>query len=659
MIGLLRRFFESGRYPLVSYSRFPCRMQGFVDRPRTITYHKTAFDGEGASGTIVVRSVAQDFRQTRAWAKKLGVPYAGQSLGVFASTVLEVLLSRRNRRYLVDAEKEALLVKQGRKCALCGDDLERPEFDHTIALCKGGTNSPDNFQALCTACHAEKSKSERNRTTLGYLESRFNKDVYDKYVLSPSPPCMVYQNPGAKEYACRDVPVKDHLAVDVIGSRRMALYHATSLPVFTPLDDIRAVGPDQGELPDLVYVDKPVDVSDLESLLAALPYHGPAWYHRSAIGYCLHTFRLEWPDLRYGIASSGRVSGESVREAMDAMSDAWEGVPLDGPRNDPRKRSINSMVGVWGTKPESARLSVSFSFHSQDLNTNLKPCKERRVETGVFDMPNLMMQTVIREVLNPGSYRPLYDLCLCTEHVRLAQCRQVLKDIYKLQRLPLSFMAVTVDGLIWQKPRKNSTAEKIREILGGMTLEHLPQLDDYVRTELRMPGPQQKRLRMAARYPITSHRRGPVRVVRVEHPKEKQHLRGEYDMHKCTRDWSFQPRDLSWRDVDLEQARKIVVAEGGSLLVRGIAGTGKSYFIREELIPALRLQGKRVTVVAKTHAAAAVVDGDTCDHFAWKHIREGGTSADVIWSTRSRCWNLGSSATSATPASAGHPSSGF
>ena len=41
-----------------------------------------------------------------------------------------------------------------------------------------------------------------------------------------------------------------------------------------------------------------------------------------------------------------------------------------------------------------------------------------------------------------------------------------------------------------------------------------------------------------------------------------------------------------WTDVNEEQARDIVVA-GGSILVRGIAGTGKSHFIREALVPAL------------------------------------------------------------------------
>ena len=35
--------------------------------------------------------------------------------------------------------------------------------------------------------------------------------------------------------------------------------------------------------------------------------------------------------------------------------------------------------------------------------------------------------------------------------------------------------------------------------------------------------------------------------------------------------------------------------------------------------------------MAKTHNAAWVASGDTCDHFAHRYIREGGTAANVIW----------------------------
>ena len=102
-------------------------------------------------------------------------------------------------------------------------------------------------------------------------------------------------------------------------------------------------------------------------------------------------------------------------------------------------------------------------------------------------------------------------------------------------------------------------------------------------------------------------------------------------MARCARDWHFEPPEKEWNDLSEGDAIAAVVDEGQSIFVTGIAGTGKSHLIRERLVKPLRERGLRVIALAKTHAAAAVAEGDTMDHFAWKHIREGGTSVDVVW----------------------------
>jgi len=208
--------------------------------------------------------------------------------------------------------------------------------------------------------------------------------------------------------------------------------------------------------------------------------------------------------------------------------------------------------------------------------------------------------------------------------VRLAQCHQVLQAVYKIQRLPPAFLAATTDGIIWTKPRKNTTAELMKSLLEGMTFEVMPRLEAYVRDQLSQPEPQQKRLRAGELYPLTCTRAVAKAAVRVEAPKACQHLRGAYDLQKCARGWHVEPLQKAWRELSASEALEHVNA-GGSLFVRGIAGTGKSHLIRETLIPALKAQGKKVIALAKTHAAAAVAEGDTVDHFAWKHVREGGT----------------------------------
>ena len=66
------------------------------------------------------------------------------------------------------------------------------------------------------------------------------------------------------------------------------------------------------------------------------------------------------------------------------------------------------------------------------------------------------------------------------------------------------------------------------------------------------------------------------------------------------------------------------------MAVVGIAGVGKSHLIRA-CVKALEESGKTVRIVAKTHAAAEVAGGSTCDSFAYRYIREGCTGVDIVW----------------------------
>jgi hypothetical protein len=143
--GLLCRFLLSKRYPRVTKLRY-----GSSDKPHQLLYHKIPKFDNGA-GTITVRSHARDVSTTAAWAKRLDVPYAGQSLGPFTGVVLDALLRRRQRRYLADSEKRLLREQQRNSCSLCGDTLGSDViFDHAIPLHQmTQEQSLDSFQAIC------------------------------------------------------------------------------------------------------------------------------------------------------------------------------------------------------------------------------------------------------------------------------------------------------------------------------------------------------------------------------------------------------------------------------------------------------------------------------------------------------------------------------
>ena len=53
-------------------------------------------------------------------------------------------------------------ASQSWKCNNCYDQLKSTfHIDHIIPICRGGTNSEDNLQALCVECHAQKTQKER------------------------------------------------------------------------------------------------------------------------------------------------------------------------------------------------------------------------------------------------------------------------------------------------------------------------------------------------------------------------------------------------------------------------------------------------------------------------------------------------------------------
>ena len=90
---------------------------------------------------------------------------------------------------------------------------------------------------------------------------------------------------------------------------------------------------------------------------------------------------------------------------------------------------------------------------------------------------------------------------------------------------------------------------------------------------------------------------------------------------------TFDPPEFE--DVDEEQAKEMAL-RGQSVLMLGVAGTGKTYFTKE-IVRELREQGKQVIVIAKTHAAVQNAEG-TCaaTSFCHKYVKNGTCSADTI-----------------------------
>jgi hypothetical protein len=85
----------------------------------------------------------------------------------------------------------------------------------------------------------------------------------------------------------------------------------------------------------------------------------------------------------------------------------------------------------------------------------------------------------------------------------------------------------------------------------------------------------------------------------------------------------------AWRDLGEVEAEERVL-RGESLLLLGIAGTGKTHFI-QGVVERLRHSGKRMDVISKTHTASRRAGGATADHWVRRHVLHGSASCDYLW----------------------------
>ena len=172
-------------------------------------------------------------------------------------------------------------------------------------------------------------------------------------------------------------------------------------------------------LPDLIYVDKAaLQPHDPTSLMCAMPYLGPGWYPKVSVECCLHTHKLEWSDLKWGITASAHYPGDAIRAALDILESSWSDVSLENPKGEPWRRSINFMIGVWSMR---GRVHIKSLFSYGDVGEELwDDCWKT---PDAYGAKGLMEFRRVTQVETSATFRPLYDLCPGTEHVRLAQAR--------------------------------------------------------------------------------------------------------------------------------------------------------------------------------------------------------------------------------------------
>lgn len=70
--------------------------------------------------------------------------------------------SRKQRRFATKQQRDAVLIAQDFRCAICSLELKDGfELDHRLPYALGGVTDVSNLQAVCKSCHRLKTASER------------------------------------------------------------------------------------------------------------------------------------------------------------------------------------------------------------------------------------------------------------------------------------------------------------------------------------------------------------------------------------------------------------------------------------------------------------------------------------------------------------------
>jgi 5-methylcytosine-specific restriction enzyme A len=130
--------------------------------------------------------------------------------------------------------KEMVLEKSKKKCAGCKCVLKKYEIDHIRPLANGGTNQIDNPQALCKACHQDKTANENEQgqyVKFSDTESCFNNTVQE-----------IMNNVLSHVYAfvepIREPTTKKLFTIDINKCRRnILLNHKHDYCIFNVMDE--------------------------------------------------------------------------------------------------------------------------------------------------------------------------------------------------------------------------------------------------------------------------------------------------------------------------------------------------------------------------------------------------------------------------------------
>jgi len=401
---------------------------------------------------------------------KKNLTYGGESPG--ASTNKAILMGLSHGRIEINkTERTKILEEQKGVCQICNEEiaLESAEFDHILAVSRGGLNNRENLRALCQSCHRDKTSREQLDTCP--MTSH----------LCPESARIFGQCSSSKPaiLAIRDMP-RPGLCVDVIKCRTKAFEdNIYEYPVYCPLD--RVVPATNGLLFDYSYVDKGEEAPwDAERYVNLLPYQGPRFYHRAAVEFLLTYKKITWDDIKLGFQASAHLKADFMARSIQDVRSIWESVADE-------RTAKEALNAAWGVM--SIREHLTYSVATTDCGDDvvgrfggIPPCQK-----DVFELPDGM----IRDYIHIQTYdtyatlTPIHQMCLDLELVRVAQALHILY----LQGVLYSEICELRTDAVYVCPAKKKEAA-IRDAFASTEQHHLCEL------KLLRPEPRLGKLKL-------------------------------------------------------------------------------------------------------------------------------------------------------------------
>ena len=538
--------------------------------------------------------------------------YSGESPGAVAAAAFEELAKPSKHREVGKALRRQIHDDQGGLCADCGDRLGRFEIDHRMPLCLGGTNDRDNLAAICCPCHQAKCYGEHALTNVedtNPLLSRFNRETYGLFTLSPKPPQLVGNvhepQPGAKT-----------LQADVVRCRyTQFVENVHEIPVYCALDEVR---PREGHvLGDYNFLHR---TRDLRSPRKLLPYWGPGWYWRAETEWMLDVGIITWDEVKLTFTASAHVAPSFLADRLKRLETIWtasqEKSALDAPVE--AKHVLNSMFGIWSILEHYAyKLTVA-----SDPDDILAETVRKTPSPGSEMVGDnyLLHDYVTRTKLHTfASMRPVHQICLSQERLVMAKLWHILDRL----QIPRKLLSFRNDGASIQPGKHLEATKRALDVSYGdlTSLRRYDPLRACVRPRLERQSASSTKVFRLKEYkageggklvPLEPDMPGGGLSLREGHTPELQHL-----------DWSVFTEPQEGPDDFYELIRHRIVELQQQALITGPGGAGKSYIL-QLIMHELRAAGHNVEKITLTHVACRrLKDAKTAHSFVFRNVLNG------------------------------------